>query len=249
MDLTVLGCAGTFPGPDSPCSGYLVEAEGFRLLVDVGNGVLTNLQRCRGLLDVDAVIVTHLHADHVVDLIPYAYARHYHPRLEPACLPVLGPSGTFERLANMFDAPVGTLEKVYDITVAESGVREIGPFRVTLDRVHHPVETYGVRLEHDGNVLAYSSDTGETDALVGLARDADVFLCEASFEEGVPNPPGIHLTGREAGVYAARAGAGSLLLTHMVAWHDPEHSLAEAAEVYDGPIAAAAACGAHRIGG
>lgn len=244
----MLGCAGTFPGPDSPCSGYLVEAEGYRLLLDAGNGVLANLQRCSGLLDVDAVIVSHLHADHVVDLVPYAYARYYHPHLEASRLPVIGPRGTFERLSGMFDAPPGILADIYDVQVGEPGVVELGPFRVTLDRVHHPVETFAARVEHGGRSLTYSGDTGESDALLELARGTELFLCEASFSEGLVNPPGIHLTGREAGEYAARADVGRLLLTHLVPWNDADTTREEAAGAYDGPLDVAVACRTYRVG-
>jgi glutamate racemase len=90
MRLTVLGCAGTFPGPGVPCSGYLVEHEGYRLLVDLGAGALGQLQRHIGLLDVDAVYVSHLHADHCIDLVAYSYARRYHPDGVPPVLPVYG---------------------------------------------------------------------------------------------------------------------------------------------------------------
>ena len=93
MKLTVLGSAGTFPGPDSPCSAYLVEHEGFRLLLDFGPGSLGPLQRHLGLLDLDAVYLSHLHADHCLELVTYSYARRYHPDGNPPSLPVYGPAG------------------------------------------------------------------------------------------------------------------------------------------------------------
>ncbi len=103
MRLTVLGCAGTFPGPRSGCSSYLVEHDGFRLLLDAGNGAVGALQRHGGLLDLDAVLLSHLHADHCVDLVAYAYARIYPPAGPPPPLPVYGPGGTEERLVRVFD--------------------------------------------------------------------------------------------------------------------------------------------------
>ena len=113
----------------------------------------------------------------------------------------------------------------------------IGPFTVTLARVNHPVETYGIRLEHEGRVLCYSADTAPCDALVRLADHADVFLCEASYLDGVANPPGLHLTGREAGEAAQKAGVGRLLLTHLVdAWGSEAETVAAAAAVYGGPL-------------
>jgi ribonuclease BN (tRNA processing enzyme) len=117
-----------------------------------------------------------------------------------------------------------------------SGSREIGPFRVTVDHVNHPVETFGFRVTHGGWSLAYSADTGECDALVELARDADLLLCEASFLEGPGLPAGLHLTALRAARHASRAGAGQLVLTHLVPWNDRERSLEEASGGFTGPV-------------
>ena len=115
----------------------------------------------------------------------------------------------------------------------------IGPFQVTTAHMNHPVETFGFRVEHGGRKLAYSADTGLTDALVRLAEGVDVLLSEASFQDSHDNPPDLHLTARQAGEHAARAGAGQLVLTHLVPWYDRERSLAEAAATYCGPLSAA----------
>jgi ribonuclease BN (tRNA processing enzyme) len=98
------------------------------------------------------------------------------------------------------------------------------------------VESYLLRLEHEGRSLVYTGDTGPTEALVDLARGADVLLCEATFRHGDPNPPDLHLTGRQAGEYAARAGVGRLVITHVPPWYDPEDLAAEARAAYDGPV-------------
>ncbi len=243
MRLTVLGCAGTFPGPASPCSGYLLEHDGFRLLVDLGSGALGQLQRHVGLLDVDAVYVSHLHADHCIDLVAYSYARRYHPDGIPPVLPVYGPAGTATRILDSYEAPPSHgLQDVYDFREVPPGTRAIGPFTVTAVRVNHPVECHGLRVEAGGRALVYSGDTGECDALVELAGGCDLFLCEASWLHGGDNPPDVHLSGRQAGEHAARAGVGRLLLTHVVAWTDPQAVLAEAAEVSGCPTELAA-CG------
>jgi ribonuclease BN (tRNA processing enzyme) len=111
--------------------------------------------------------------------------------------------------------------------------------------MNHPVETFGFRLEHAGRALAYSADTGPTEALVDLARDADVLLCEASFAPpddaaAAALPQGLHLTARQAGQHAARAGVGQLVLTHLVPWNDKNASLEEAGQAFGGPLALAA---------
>ena len=239
----MLGCAGTFPGPGSPCSGYLVEHDGFRLLVDLGSGALGQLQRHVGLLDVDAVYVSHLHADHCIDLVAYSYARRYHPGGAAPVLPVYGPAGTAKRILDSYEAPPADgLEDVYDFREVPPGVRRIGPFTVTTTRVNHPIECHGIRVEAGGRSLVYSGDTGESDALVALARDCDLFLCEASWPHAEDNPPDIHLSGLQAGQHAARAGARRLLLTHVVAWSDPAVVLAEASGASGCPTELAA-CG------
>jgi ribonuclease BN (tRNA processing enzyme) len=126
---------------------------------------------------------------------------------------------------------------VYDVRELTAGSRDIGPFRVVTDRVNHPVETYAVRLECGGRTLAYSADTGESPALVDLARNADLLLCEASYLDGRSNPPNLHLTGRQAGEHATKAEVSRLLLTHLVqSWGDPACTLAEATGAFDGPV-------------
>ncbi|MGB8650169.1 MAG: MBL fold metallo-hydrolase [Mycobacteriales bacterium] len=237
MQLTVLGCAGTFPSPDSPCSGYLVEHDGYRLVVDLGAGALGNLQRHCGLLDVDAIYVTHLHADHCIDLVAYSYARRYHPSGVPPRLPVYGPAGTRARICASFEEPpVDGLLEVFDFRERGAGTLQLGPFTLTAAVVNHPVECHGLRIEAGAKVLTYSGDTAVSDTLVELARDADVLLCEASWPSIPTPPPGIHLTGREAGEHAARAGAKRLLLTHVMPFHDPQALLIEAKEVFDGHL-------------
>ena len=237
MRLTVLGCSGTFPGPDSPCSGYLVEQDGFRLVLDLGAGALGHLQRHTDLLGVDAVYVSHLHADHCIDLVTYYYARRYHPNGMPSRLPVYGPAGLTERICASFETrQTEGLADVYDFREVPVGTREVGPFTLTTVRTNHPVETHAVRVEAGGRSLVYSADTGESDALVELAHGADLLLCEASWPHEPAQPAGLHLSGTQAGEHATRAGAQRLLLTHVVAWSDPEVVLAEARAAYAGPL-------------
>jgi ribonuclease BN (tRNA processing enzyme) len=236
VQLTVLGCAGTFPGPDSPCSSYLVEHDGFRLVIDMGAGSLGELQKHIGLLDVDAIYISHLHSDHCIDLVAYSYARRYHPDGVPPQVPVYGPEGTCARICGAFEnPPLNGLLDVFDFHEVPVGTMAIGPFEVTSALTNHPVECHALRISAGGRSLAYSADTGRSAALVELARDADLFVCEASWADG-DHPPDVHLSGREAGEHAARAGAKRLLLTHLVAWADPDAIRAEAKAAYDGDL-------------
>jgi ribonuclease BN (tRNA processing enzyme) len=238
MRMTVLGCAGSFPGPEAACSAYLVEADGFRMLLDFGTGSLSALQRFAGLYTIDSILLSHLHADHIFDACSYVVARRYAPAGPLPRIPVYAPPGASERLAAAYGGPAeGPVDDVYSFHTLRSGSFAIGPFQVTVDRVNHPVETYGMRVEHGGRALAYSADTAPCEALVRLAHGADTFLCEASYLDGMDNPPDLHLTGREAGEHAAKAGVGRLLLTHLVAAWGSESSTVEAAcSVFTGPV-------------
>ncbi|MEU3046021.1 MULTISPECIES: MBL fold metallo-hydrolase [unclassified Streptomyces] len=238
MKLTVVGCSGSFPSVESACSSYLVEADGFRLLLDMGNGALGELQRHCGLYDLDAIFLSHLHADHCIDMCGYFVARYYrHDGGRCPAIPVYGPEGTEQRLTTAYaDTPSpSSMSEVFDFRTLEPGGFRIGPFAVRTERVPHPVEAYAIRLEHGGRSLTYSGDTGASTALDELARGTDLYLCEASFVDGKEDIPDLHLNGREAGVSARRAGAGRLVLTHIPPWTDGERNLADAREEYDGP--------------
>ena len=240
MRLTVIGASGSYPGPDSPASCYLLEAEHegrtWRVLVDLGSGALGVLQRHIDPVSVDAVLLSHLHADHCLDLCGFYVLRKYHPTGPQPRIPVWGPEGTAVRMAKAYDLDEDPgMNEEFDFQ-PYAGRMEIGPFTVTATEVAHPVTAYGLRIEADGRVLAYSGDTGTCDSLVATARDADLFLCEASFLEGHSNPPDLHLTGAEAGRMATDARARRLVLTHVPPWHDPQVMLHEAATTYDGPL-------------
>jgi ribonuclease BN (tRNA processing enzyme) len=236
--ITIIGCAGSYPGPDSPASCYLIEADGFRLVLDLGSGALGALQRHTGLDGVDAVCLSHLHGDHCLDMCGYAVARTHHPGGRRPPLPVYGPAGTESRLARALE-PGSGMSDAFDFATLTPGSMRLGPLRITTARMNHPVETFGFRIEHQGKVLAYSADTGPCDALADLAAGADVLLCEASFLNGPDLPANLHLTGTQAGEYAARAGVRKLVLTHLVAWNDTDAILAEAAGAFRGELALA----------
>ncbi|MGY0024316.1 MBL fold metallo-hydrolase [Streptomyces sp. cg35] len=250
MKLTVVGCSGSFPSADSACSSYLVEADGFRLLLDMGNGALGELQRHCGLYDLDAIFLSHLHADHCIDMCAYfvvRYYRHEGGRCDP--IPVYGPEGTEQRLTTAHaDTPsASAFSEVFDFHTVKPGSYDIGPFSVRMEKVCHPVESYAIRIEHGGRSLTYSGDTGPCAALDELAADSDLFLCEAAFTHGKENIPALHLNGREAGDSAQRAAARKLVLTHIPPWTDPQVNLADARAVYDGPVELAVAGATYEI--
>lgn len=238
--ITVVGCSGSYPGPDSPASCYLLEAEQdgrtYRILLDLGNGSLGQLQRYADPLTIDAVFLSHLHADHCLDMCGYYVMRKYHPTGPQPRIPVWGPADTPGRLARAYDLPMDPgMTEEFDFH-AHGGQVEIGPFLVDTTLVVHPVDAFAIRVTVGGRSVVYSGDTGPSEALARLAEDADLLLCEASFRDGVDNPPDLHLTGSECGTLATDAGVGRLVLTHIPPWHDPQAALAEAKTTWTGRL-------------
>ena len=242
MRLTVVGCSGSAPGPASPASCYLVEQDGYRLLLDLGSGAFGALQALADPAAVDAVYLSHLHADHCLDVVPYVVWHRYSGRSAGKPVPLYAPVGADRRLALAYDQDGGPISDVFDVMAVGPGEWELGPFRVTTARTAHPVECYAVRLSAGGRSLVYTGDTGPCPAVVELARGADVLLAEAAHPDEPGLPDGLHLTGRQAGEHAAAAGVGRLLVTHVPAWVDAQAQLAHARAVF--PAAELAAPGA-----
>ena len=251
MRLTIVGCSGSYPGPDSPASCYLLEAERggrtWRILLDLGSGALGALQRYADPLAIDAVFLSHLHADHCLDLCGYYVLRKYHPGGHQPRIPVWGPIGTADRMARAYDLPADPgMHGEFDFRLHDATV-ELGPFTVEPIEVEHPVPAYGLRVTADGATIGYSGDTGPCDALDAIAREADLLLAEASFQSRADNPGKLHLTGAECGEAATRGRARRLMLTHVPPWYDPADALAEAATTYDGPILLARSGDVHEL--
>jgi ribonuclease BN (tRNA processing enzyme) len=246
--LTIVGCSGSFPGPDSAASCYLIEVEDrdrtWRIVLDLGSGALGPLQRLVELHQIDAILISHLHPDHFMDLCGLFVARRYHPA-GTAAVPLLvyGPPQTADRVLQAYGPDAaGELSKVFDIrTLTDRGRVSVGPVTITTQLVEHPVVAYGMRIEHEGRVIAYSGDTDACESLLELACDADLLLAEASYQEGRDEVRGVHLTGRRAGETARDAGARRLVLTHLPSWTDGDVVVKEAKQVYLGPVEAAIA--------
>jgi ribonuclease BN (tRNA processing enzyme) len=232
MKLTVVGCSGSGPGPKSPASCYLVEQDGFRLLLDLGNGAFGPLQTYADPASIDALFLSHLHADHCLDAAPFVVWHRYAGPQSRTLVPLYAPVGAERRLALAYDNEGDGLTDVFDFVPVGAGTFSLGPFEVTLVRTAHPVECYAIRLTADGRSLVYTGDTGPSDRIVDLARGADVLLAEAAHPPGPDLPVGLHLTGREAGEHAAAAKVGRLLLTHIPAWVDEIGQLFAASAVF-----------------
>ena len=240
MKVTVVGCSGSYPGPDSPASCYLLEAEHegrtWRVVMEMGSGAFGALQQYVDVLAVDAVLLTHLHADHCLDLTGYYVVRRYHPTGHQPRIPVWGPEGTADRMARAYDLdPQPGMHEEFDFRVYDEPF-EIGPFHVEPIPVEHPVTAFGLRVTAGGRTLGYSGDTGPCSGFDDVAKGVDLLLAEASFREGQDNPEKLHLTGAEAGDAATRGGAARLVITHVPPWHDTQDALVEARSTYTGPL-------------
>ncbi|SNX57546.1 ribonuclease BN (tRNA processing enzyme) [Streptomyces sp. TLI_55] len=243
LTLTVLGTASPHPGPDTPCSGYLVRGGGAEVWVDAGFGSFAELRRHTDPARLDAIWISHLHADHYADLTAAVYGFAYGGITLSAPVPVYAPGECASRLAGFFGrGDTGFLSGIFDFRALRHGYAvQHGGLTMTASAVEHDVEAYGLRVEAGGRVLAYSGDTGACDALLHLAGGADLFVCEADVDahgEGDVDP--VHLTPEEAGAGARMAGGvGKLVITHVGPGLSVEDATARAASAFGGPTVAA----------
>jgi ribonuclease BN (tRNA processing enzyme) len=232
--LVVLGCSGGYPGPGRACSGYLLETGDRRFWIDAGSGTLAQLHRHCTLPDLDAILITHLHADHWTDLPLAVHTLGFmHADAEP--LPVFGPPGFVDACGVTLrwrlegDQPAFEPRELHDGLRADVAGAEITPLRVE----HGDLETYGLRIVAEGLTFAYSADARACDALVTLARNADLFLCEAGTMDESST---MHLNPAQAAGYAAAAGARGLALTHLPPGEDERRVEELARTAFDGRL-------------
>ncbi|MDW7740355.1 MAG: MBL fold metallo-hydrolase [Bacillota bacterium] len=232
MQLTVLGCYGPYPKAGAACSGYLLQMEGTNLLLDCGNGVLSRLQEWIAFHTLDAVILSHLHADHISDLMIMRYGLEmaFNEGLRKEPLPLFAPGepeSEYARLPYKHAYEVVNLGELQKVT--------IGPFSVITGFGVHAVPSLAVRIESSRGILTYSGDTEYNDSLLEMAKGADLFLCEANYlnediELGLPN----HLSSAQAARAASAAGVKRLILTHHHPERDLQLALAEAEKYFPG---------------
>jgi ribonuclease BN (tRNA processing enzyme) len=232
LSVTVLGCSGTYPGPDEACSGYLLRTDTTTVVVDLGSGTLANLQRHVAVADVDALVITHEHPDHWLDLPILRNAMRYMLGIEG--LPVYGTAGVLAEAANL----IREVEPTFSLATITAGATvEVGDLTLRFSRTDHPVETLAVRADGGGRSLLYSADTGPGWDPADFGDGVDLFVCESTYtaeQEGE-----VHLSARQAGALAARLGVGRLVVTHVAPELDDVDQCRAAAAAFGGPVEAA----------
>lgn len=256
MRITVLGKSAAWQDANGACSGYLVEQTGTLLLLDCGNGVFGKLRDRVDYVDVDAVVISHLHADHFLDLVPYAYALTYAPRQPP--LPVRRWPGTDRPARPRLFAPPGArdvfrrvtgawdseqlIENAFDVCEYDpSGVLEIGTLNVRFQPVPHFIPAWAVEIcdAAGGRRFTFGADCAPNDELIAFARDTDLLMLEATLPRPERSGARGHLTPSEAGEHARRAGAGRLVITHFPQELDPLWVAAEAQSTFGDEVCVA----------
>lgn len=221
MRLTILGANGPYPGADGACSGYLVEGGGARLMLDAGSGSLARLMARLPLTELDAVVLSHLHFDHMSDLLPMVYALSFSGRTTP--LRVIAPDAP-EGVRALLNRPEFCIEVPSDTAV--------GGLLLSFVPARHPVPAYMVSVEEGGRRLAFTGDTNTCECLEAFAAGAHLLLADAGLLARDWSEKSPHLSAALCGELAARAGATRLMLTHLSPRYDPDEVLAEAAAAF-----------------
>lgn len=230
MRLRVLGSSGGYPAPGNPSSGFLLEHGAAKLWLDAGNGTFAELQRAADFTGIDALVLSHVHADHCADVYPLHVALRYGPGGGTGVrIPLYCPPGARETLSCLLmEGGWEELGQVFDFRTVDAGETvEIAGVRLSFLRTDHPIHCLAIRAETSDGTLTYSADTGPGADLAGFAKGSDLLLCEACYQDAAMGAP-VHLNARQAGETARRAGAGELALTHVWPTLDPRISVAEA---------------------
>ena len=239
MRLTVLGRSPARPNPGEACAGYLVEGGDARLLVDIGPGVVAQLLREGHPDELDAVVVSHMHPDHMLDLVTLRYVYPWRSRPRDERLRVIVPPGSSEQLTDLARGVGSTkhFEEAFRLSEHDGhSTMTFGRLSLTPVETQHYIPCWGFRAEADERLLAYTADTGPSDELRQLAADADLLVSEATLrsvdEDATPPQPRGHLLPAEAGEAARAAGARRLLLTHLPVEEGAAWARQEAATAY-----------------
>lgn len=233
MKLTVIGCWGGYPAAGDATSGYLLQQDGFNLLIDCGSAVVSGLQKYINIEDLSSVIISHYHHDHVADIGPLQYAFLIKSRL-----------GQLSHTLNIYGHPYDTESfmrlsmEPHTRAVSYSGFGEInlGPFSISFIKTKHPVICFGMRINGGGRDIVYTSDGSFAEALIDFSRDADLLICECNFYPGQDGSAPGHMNSTDAANIAEKAAVNKLLLTHLPQYGDLNEMLEDAGRHFSGDV-------------
>jgi ribonuclease BN (tRNA processing enzyme) len=243
MRLTILGRSPATPNPGEACAGYLIEGGGSRVLVDIGPGVVAQLLQRHHPDELDAVVVSHMHADHMLDLVTLRYVYPWRARAREDRLRVVLPPGSADQMLDLAKG-VGNarhFEDSFRLTEHDgSSPVAFGGLSLEPIETQHYIPCWGFRIESDGKRLAYTADTAPCGGLTDLADGPDLLLSEATLrsldEDAQPPEPRGHLTPAEAGEAARVGGAQRLMLTHLPVDGNGSWAIDEAAGAFEAGV-------------
>lgn len=232
MKITIIGYWGGFPKVGEATSGYLIEHDGFKLLMECGSGVVSSLQKVTDLGEIDAVLISHYHYDHFCDVGPLQYARLIKTQLGQTnkTLPIFAPKDSM-----FFDTmTLDDYTKGYQFD--ETSILNVGPFEISFMKNIHPVESFSIKIKCAGKKISYTSDTSQFDDLNDFYVDSDILICECSFYADMNGTNAGHLNSKQAGIIAEKANVKKLILTHLPHFGELNDLIIQAQEYYKGEI-------------
>lgn len=231
MKVTVIGHWGGFPKVGEATSGYLIEHDNYKLLLECGSGVVSSLQKVVDLGKLDAVLITHYHYDHCCDIGPLQYARQIKTQLGEINnpLPIYAPNGDFFNLLKWEDYTYGE-------SFNEDSNLNLGPFEISFIKNNHPIEAYSVKIKCDNKIFSFTSDTSYFDELTSFFNESDLLIAECSFYAHMDGTKAGHLNSAQAGELAKKANVNKLILTHLPHFGNHEDLIAQAKQYYNGEI-------------
>lgn len=238
MELIVLGSSASYALPDEATSGYLIKSEDNSLAIDLGNGCLSNLFRWQDPANLNALILSHIHMDHVSDIYPLRlYLKFEHPDKK---LQIIAPAGSAKKLGSILSPKGFTIfqDTFRFEEISEKNI-QINDFKISFKKMDHDVETFAIKIESSGKKLVYSADTAYNKNLVNFAKDADLLLAEATLIEEIPGVQ--HMSLKQAAIVASEAKVKKLVITHIWPSHKDSNCIKTASKYFKGKIEMASA--------
>ena len=233
VKLTIVGQWGGFPKRGGASSGYLLEHDGYRLLLDCGSAVLSKLQNYVHVINIDAVILSHYHTDHIADIgvLQHAIMIESLVQEQTFTIPIYGHTREMQAFQKLTYKDY-TVAKEYDVNEQ----LQIGPFTIEWIETLHSVPCFAMRIMVDGKVLVYTGDTAYFEQLADFSENADVLLSECNFYKGMDGAKAGHMTSEDVGIVAQTARVKQVVLTHLPHFGEVQQLISEVKEQYDGHV-------------